>query len=206
MPPSAAGDHAPATARASGTGSGDAPPGGPAVYLITGIPAAGKSTVAQRLAERFPRSAHVRGDLFRRMVAGGRAEMTAEPSPEAVRQLRLRHELTARVIDGYAEAGLTVVAQDNLLGEYLPWTVGRVRSRPLYVIALLPRPEVVAARDRARAKTAYDRWTVTPLDEELRHRTPRLGLWLDTSEQTPEQTVAEILRRAPAEARVPPEG
>ncbi|WP_324193143.1 zeta toxin family protein [Nocardia nova] len=39
-----------------------------AVYLITGIQAAGKSTVAQALAERLPRSAHVRGDVFRRFV------------------------------------------------------------------------------------------------------------------------------------------
>jgi adenylylsulfate kinase-like enzyme len=35
---------------------------GHAVVLITGIQAAGKSTVAQALAERLPRSVHVRGD------------------------------------------------------------------------------------------------------------------------------------------------
>ncbi len=38
----------------------------PAVYLITGIPAAGKSTVAQLLAQRLARSVHVPGDAFRR--------------------------------------------------------------------------------------------------------------------------------------------
>ncbi|MER7129260.1 hypothetical protein [Streptosporangium saharense] len=41
-----------------------------------------------------------------------------------------------------------------------------------------------------------------PLDAVLRERTPRLGLWLDTSEQTPEETVEEILARAWTEARV----
>jgi len=69
-----------------------------AVILITGIQAAGKSTVAQLLAERLPRSVHVRGDVFRRMVINGRAEMTPGPTDEAVRQLRLRHQLTAMVI------------------------------------------------------------------------------------------------------------
>lgn len=44
-----------------------------AIVLITGIQAAGKSTIAQALAERLPRSVHVRGDLFRRMVVNGRA-------------------------------------------------------------------------------------------------------------------------------------
>lgn len=50
-----------------------------AILLITGIQAAGKSTVAQLLAERLPRSVHVRGDLFRRMVINGRADMTPSP-------------------------------------------------------------------------------------------------------------------------------
>ncbi len=31
------------------------------------------------------------------------------------------------------------------------------------------------------------------LDEELRLRTPRIGLWLDTSGWTPEETVEAIL-------------
>jgi chloramphenicol 3-O-phosphotransferase len=50
-----------------------------AMVLITGIPAAGKSTVADRLARRFSRGVHVRGDLFRRMVVTGRHEMTSAP-------------------------------------------------------------------------------------------------------------------------------
>lgn len=54
------------------------------IFLITGIQAAGKSTIAQMLAERLPHSVHVRGDLFRRMVVNGRADMTPDPSPEAV--------------------------------------------------------------------------------------------------------------------------
>jgi dephospho-CoA kinase len=42
-----------------------------AIVLITGIQAAGKSTVAQILAEQLPQSVHVRGGLFRRMVING---------------------------------------------------------------------------------------------------------------------------------------
>lgn len=170
-----------------------------AIYLITGIPAAGKSTVAQLLAERLPRSVHVRGDLFRRMVVNGRADMTADPSEEAGRQLRLRHQLTAQVVDSYFESGFTVVTQDVILGEHLARMVAQIRSRPLHVIALTPHPDVIAARDAARTKTAYDAWTVGPLDHALRQETPRLGHWIDTSEQTPTQTVDEILARASAQ-------
>jgi hypothetical protein len=37
-------------------------------------------------------------------------------------------------------------------------------------------------------------FTIEGLDHEL-GQTPRIGLWLDTSAQTAEQVVAEILRR-----------
>jgi hypothetical protein len=60
-----------------------------------------------------------------------------------------------------------------------------------------PRAEVVAERERLRAKDSYQRWTVDLLECGLRHDIPRLGLWLDTSELTISQTVDEILRRSP---------
>ncbi|MEU7874050.1 AAA family ATPase [Dactylosporangium sp. NPDC049140] len=171
---------------------------GPAVYLITGIPASGKSTVAQALAERLPRSVHLRGDAFRRMVVNGRADMTPAPSAEAAAQLALRHRLTAGAADTYHEAGFTVVAQDVVLGAHLPAMVAAIRARPLFVVALGPTPSAVSARESGRAKSAYDPygWTVESLDAELRERTPRIGLWLDTSDQSPPETVDAILAGA----------
>ncbi len=173
-----------------------------AVILITGIQAAGKSTVAQLLAERLPRSVHLRGDVFRKMIVSGQAGMTPDAPAEAVRQLRLRHQLTAAAADLYFEAGLTVVAQDVILGEHLAGLVAAIRSRPLLVVVLAPQPGAVAAREAARAKTAYGPFTVAQLDEALRRETPRIGLWLDTSQQGPAETVAEILARAWTDARV----
>jgi predicted kinase len=172
------------------------------MFLITGIQAAGKSTVAQLLAERFPRSAHVRGDLFRRMMVGGRAEPLPGLGAVALAQLRLRHQLAVAAADRYVAAGFTTVLQDCFLGEQFPWTVGQVRSRPLLVVTLGPRAEVVARREAERRKKAYDPWTVDELDRMLREQTPKIGLWLDSSDQRPDETVEEILARAWRDGRV----
>lgn len=174
----------------------------PSVVLITGIMAAGKSTVAEALARRLPRSVHLRGDVFRRMVVSGREEMSAEPSEEAWRQLRLRYDLAASAADGYATAGFTVVLQDVILGADLPAMVDRIRHRPLAVVVLAPTAEAVAAREEARDKTGYGGWPVADLDARFRAETPRIGLWLDTSAQTPARTVDEILARAWTDGRV----
>lgn len=167
------------------------------VVLVTGVMAAGKSTVAQALAERLPRAAHVRGDAFRRMIVSGRVEY--EPggeggdAGEGEAQLRLRYRLSAATADAYAEAGFTAVVQDVVLGADLAAYVRLVRTRPLYVVVLAPSAAAVAAREAGRAKTGYGAWTVDRLDGELRARTPRIGLWVDSSELTVGETVEEIL-------------
>ncbi|MEU4366935.1 AAA family ATPase [Micromonospora chersina] len=174
----------------------------PSVVLISGIMAAGKSTVAELLARRLPRAVHLRGDVFRRMIVSGRAEMTAELGDEAWRQLRLRYDLAASAADRYAAAGFTVVLQDVVLGPELPAVVDRIRHRPLAVVVLAPRADVVAARERGRPKRGYGDWPVADLDAGFRAGTPRIGLWLDTSAQTPEETVDEILARAWTAGRI----
>lgn len=174
-----------------------------AVIVITGVQAAGKSTVAQELAERLPRAAHIRGNLFRRMVVSGREEMTDPPSEEAVRQLRLRYRIATGVADAYAAAGFTAILQDVILEDDLPAMVGSVRARPVLLVVLDPDADTVTAREAARSKTAYRAGiTVGLLQASLRQRTPRLGLWLDNSGQTPAQTVDEILARGWREARI----
>lgn len=171
------------------------------VVLISGIMGAGKSTVAQLLAERLPRAAHVRGDAFRRMIVSGRVDMVPHAEAEAISQLQLRYDLATTVADGYAAAGFTAVYQDIVLGEDLSRAADRIRSRPLFVVVLAPRPEVVQRRAEMRSKVSgYGTWTADALDAMLR-RSPRIGLWLDTSKQTATETVEEIVRRA-EDARV----
>jgi chloramphenicol 3-O-phosphotransferase len=172
------------------------------IIVVTGIMASGKSTVSQLLAERFERGVHVRGDVFRRMVVSGRAEMSPDPSEEAMRQLRLRYRLAAATAEAYCEAGFQVVVQDNYIGQALGEFVDMIRHRPLYVVALCPSPEIVAGREAGRAKTGYGAFSVESFYRLFHEETPKIGLWLDNSEQTPEETVSEILARVEAEGRI----
>lgn len=173
----------------------------PSVIVITGAMAAGKSTVAQLLAERLPRAAHVRGDVFRRMVVSGRHEMDPDAGEEALSQLRLRYRLSAATADEYAAAGFVAVVQDVILGPDFQEYVERVKTRPRYAVVLAPATATLAEREAARGKTGYGEWGPAELDRILKEDTPRIGLWLDTSALSPQQTVDEILRRLP-EARL----
>ena len=174
------------------------------VVFITGIAASGKSTVADLLATRFERGVHVKGDIFRRMIVSGREEMKLAPSEGALRQLRLRYRLGAATADAFFQQGFSVVVQDVVLGPDLVNYAKSIRSRPLVVVVLAPRPEVVKQREEDREKVGYriGHHTIDQLCSVLRHETPRVGLWLDTSKQTPEETVDEIIRRGLTDGRV----
>jgi predicted kinase len=168
----------------------------PQIVLITGNMASGKSSVAQALAERLPRSVHLRGDLFRRLIVNGRAEMGATLSAEAERQLQLRYDLAVATAKRYADAGFTVVYQDIVIGAALSAVVAAFQPYRLAVVVLCPRPEVVAAREHARPKTGYpDEESIAAFDHVLRAETPRIGYWLDSSDLSVAETVDQILTR-----------
>lgn len=187
-----------------------APPPDRGVILVSGIQAAGKSTVGPLLAGRFRRSAFVEGDLMWKLVVSGREDMSENPSDEAWRQLRLRYRNGALLADSLAAAGFVAVHADIIMGEDLASYPSLVPTRPLYVVVLSPTVEAVVARQEGRGGHAYRDWLAMggSLEEAVAQfkswldATPRIGLWLDSSGQTPDETVDEIVRRLD-EARVP---
>jgi chloramphenicol 3-O-phosphotransferase len=174
----------------------------PSVFVITGAMASGKSTIAQLLAERFERGVHLRGDTFRRMIVTGREEFLPNPSQEAIHQLQLRYQISASVADMYAKAGFNVVVQDIIVGPMLKEFIDSIQSNPVYLVVLSPDEKTIKQREEARGKTGYGVWTVTQLNQMLQVDTPKIGMWLDTSDLTPEETVEQILMRVESEGLV----
>jgi chloramphenicol 3-O-phosphotransferase len=70
------------------------------------------------------------------------------------------------------------------------------RGTPFHLVVLAPSGDSVIAREAARGKKTVlgPKWAHY-LDHELRATMTGIGLWIDTSEQTPEETVEEIIRR-----------
>lgn len=155
--------------------------------------ASGKSTVAQLLASKMKKGVHLRGDIFRKMIVSGRADMSAQPSEEAVRQLHLRYRLAADAAKTYYDNGFSVVLQDNYYGEELTRILSMLEDYPVKVIVLCPDVEAVKRREKMREKTGYTSFSVETLYANFMRETPRIGYWLDNSEQSPEQSVQDIL-------------
>ena len=173
-----------------------------AVLVISGIPGAGKSTVSALVARRLARSVHIEAEVLQRFVVGGSVWPDGEPQVEAMRQLRLRGRNVALLADSFFAAGFTPVVDDVVVGTRLAELSSDLRSRPLLFVLLVPTLDVVRQRNRGRPdKDVFTAWQ--HLDAIAREATPRIGLWLDTSKQTPEESAAEVLSRAWREAIVP---
>ena len=173
--------------------------GAGSILVVTGIQAAGKSTVARLLARRFERGVHIEADVLYKMIVSGRV-LPEEPGvmpPEAQRQLRLRLHNACLLARSFHEAGFNVVIDDIIIGERYAHLQEELADLPFDLVVLAPRPEVVVKeRDVQRGKQTVlgERWAVY-LDQELRATMAGIGAWIDNSEQTPQQTVDEIARR-----------
>ena len=165
------------------------------VWLISGIPGAGKSTIAREIAGRLPKSAHIEVDLLREMVVSGGLKPGQEPLAESDAQLALGAHHGALLADSLMAAGFTPVVDDVVLQLQLARYRTVLSSWPIRLVVLAPPVEIAIERDRERReKHVAERFAY--LDVELRKQMQGLGLWLDTSGMSVPETVEAIILRA----------
>jgi adenylylsulfate kinase-like enzyme len=171
----------------------------PTIIVVTGIMAAGKSTIARALAQHFARGVYVEADALQRMIISGGEWVSQsqpdEPHGEAARQLRLRLKNMCLLGRSFFEAGFTVVLDDIILGDRWQHLQKELQGLPFSLVVLAPHIDIVQQRGMQRAKGPQGSAWAEYLDHALRTTMEGIGLWIDNSNQTPEETVNEILQK-----------
>ena len=87
------------------------------------------------------------------------------------------------------------MVEDVIIGPILRDFLGPVPVPEFHLVFLDPDAAAIEQRERERDRIAYrpGRWSVAGLQAVLREETDRIGLWLDTTWHSTEQTVEAIL-------------
>ena len=164
------------------------------IIVISGLPGAGKTTTARLLAETLPRAAHIEADEMHKLIRSGGVWPEARGmSQEAARQLRLRLHNACLLGRSFAAAGFDATIDDILIGDRIDHVREEMSGQPYHLVTLLPSFETVVERWKAIGSPYIEAWSW--MDAEIRERTERVGMWLDTTSMAPPEVVAEIIKR-----------
>ena len=165
----------------------------PDIWLISGIPGAGKTTTAKALARALPNSALIHGDAVHELIVSGRVPPGERPKREGGKQLDLCVKNQCVLASSFYDYGVSTV---------LDWVVADMRRLRMYQRYVQPHPihfvtldvskETALKRDAEREEQVAARWLY--LQDGMRSQLSQAGYWLKTDDMSVEEVVKSILR------------
>ncbi len=173
------------------------------IWIVTGSPGSGKSTVSRGLAGALHHAARVAADDLQAMLVSGAVWALGEPADEAARQVDLCYRNVGALSANFARAGFSTVIDCVVPdADHLDRLLGHLPAVPVSLVVLDPGGAVCRARNAQRP--AADRFDFD--DHEGLRRSMRSGFgdrgwWIDTAEQSVERTVHDVVEGAVAGRR-----
>ena len=159
------------------------------LIVLSGPPGAGKTSVGEELAKRFPRSVFFSLDTIRHFVKSGYAEPWRD---EAADQLRLSESIAAEMIRRQTEAGYVVIIDGIFFDDQLKKL--RREFHDVHGFVLLPGLETVIRRDRQRPADQREPERSQILHRDFSRATFTHFRVLDSTGQSLAETVDAIYR------------
>lgn len=159
------------------------------LIILSGPPGAGKSTVAEALALKFPQSASFSTDVIRQFIKGGN-KAPWETSEAAVKQMKLGDDIVRDIIKRYIDNDYAVIL-DGIYGDE---DVQKCQALfgDVYGFMLLPSLEVLKERDKNRDEEKRMPHRVEPLYQDFNSKEHQLFVTIDNSQQTVAETAEYI--------------
>jgi len=159
------------------------------VIIISGTPAAGKSSVSKAIAEKFPKSAYISVDNMREMVVGGNIASWEDKFGE---QYKLIEKNFLDITRNFLDEGYIVII-DDVLGDEAVKKYQQM-FQDVYGFLLLPTKEELKKRDLERDSEGSMHHRIDalyPYFADVQHDTLKV---IDSTNHSLDDTVTEILK------------